>query len=372
MNIITDLQEFTDLLTELRQFPAVAIDTEFEWSKTYKPIAALLQLATPDNHYLVDLIELTGYESALKEFLEDQDCIKILHSCSQDLILFKHICDAETQAIFDSQVACSFLGFPMQMGYSKLVAEFLDIELDKACQRSDWTKRPLSDQQLEYASYDVIYLMKIYPALVQRLEDKQFSDAFREECSKYEQSAYYAIVEDDQLYRKVKGAGKLKRPQLATVSALAIWRDKAGQKIDRRPTMVLKDSAIIFIAINKVNTVPALHKVRDMHPVTVRRDGTAICRAVSKSLDLDPSLHPETAKEQIPTSDQKKIEERISKAIKVTADELGVEPQLFITRGILRKIIWDFQEKKVLRTDLLGQWRLPYLEPILKKEFGQA
>ena len=333
MQYITQLDEFLQVLETIKTETAVAIDTEFEWTKTYHPIAALLQIGTAEQCWLIDLIEIEGYEEALCEFLENEQIIKILHSCSQDLILFHNICGAVTRNIFDSQIACAFLGFQVQAGYAKVIKHFLDIELDKSAQRSDWSKRPLSDKQLTYASYDVIYLMQIYPNLVEQVEAKGFTDALKEECTKYENDEYYAETPDDELYRSVKGAGKLKRPQLAIIRELAIWRDLTGQRIDRRPNRVMKDGVLLHLAINKITEPTQLHSIKDLHPSAIRRDGSKICRIISKALEIKIDDCPPAFKSRFPSDAEKAVEERISQQVQKVAEKREGESQLLITRG---------------------------------------
>src|SRR5690554_2975724 len=135
------------------QLSFVAIDTEFVRTETYFPIAGLIQVGDGRHAYLIDPLQITDW-SALVQVLEEPSVVKVLHACSEDLEVFQHLCGALPAPLFDTQIAAAYLGMDFSMSYSRLVSSLLHVDLPKEETRSDWLRRPLSPEQLQYAVED--------------------------------------------------------------------------------------------------------------------------------------------------------------------------------------------------------------------------
>jgi len=132
------------------------------------PRLCLLQIATPELVACIDPLALEDLSPLLDVIYED-GITKVLHAARQDMEIFFHLRNALPSPVFDTQIAALLLGFPDQIGYGNLVKGTLGIELAKLHSRTDWSRRPLSDEQIHYAAEDVFYLAQIYPYLVEKL-----------------------------------------------------------------------------------------------------------------------------------------------------------------------------------------------------------
>lgn len=153
--------QLQQLCEKIAQAPWLALDTEFLREKTYYPQFCLLQIATPEWVACVDPLSLTDLKG-LFDAINNPAIVKIFHSCRQDLEIFYQLTGTIPQPLFDTQIAAPLLGFQENPGYAMLVSSFLNINLSKAHTRADWSKRPLSEAEIQYAADDVIYLCKIY------------------------------------------------------------------------------------------------------------------------------------------------------------------------------------------------------------------
>lgn len=156
----------------------IACDTEFERYTTYFPVPSLLQIATSDQAYIIDLTTITDHKP-LKEIFSNNKLLKILHSGRQDFEILLRL-GINPKNLFDSQIAMSFIGLHEKQSFEILIKELLKEEIDKSQQNSNWMKRPLSKKQLEYAAKDVILLRKCYPKLKEAL-DTRYKDCM-EDC----------------------------------------------------------------------------------------------------------------------------------------------------------------------------------------------
>ena len=164
---VTDNAVLATLCEQWQQLPLIALDTEFVRVDTFYPRIGLIQVGDGFKNYLLDPLVLNDW-SGFIALLSNPAVTKVLHSCSEDLVVFKDFFKQLPTPLFDSQRAAAFLGFGYSISYQNLVKEVLDIEVSKDQTRSDWTRRPLTEDQCNYAALDVAYL----PAITQFLKDK--------------------------------------------------------------------------------------------------------------------------------------------------------------------------------------------------------
>jgi ribonuclease D len=164
--------ELEALVDELCESEAYALDTEFHRERTYLPVLALIQIATPDRISLVDPFAIDV--RPLKRALE-HDNVCVMHAAAQDLEILDLACGATPRRLFDTQIAALFCGYRTS-SLGKLVEGFLDLQLDKSAQLTDWTRRPLPDADLSYAASDVAHLLELRDALSRELRSRGRGD----------------------------------------------------------------------------------------------------------------------------------------------------------------------------------------------------
>ncbi|MGM0671585.1 MAG: ribonuclease D, partial [Pseudomonadota bacterium] len=201
----------------------IALDTEFMREKTYYPRLCLIQLATLDQIACVDPLKLDIH--LLEPLLFDAGVTKVFHSASQDLeVLYRELGRVPTP-VFDTQIAASMLGYGEQVGYANLVKAVLDRDLDKSQTRTDWSRRPLSEQQIRYAADDVRFLATVFMRLLHELESHERMHWLRPEMEALSNPALYE-PDPENAWKRVSGAKRLKPRERGVLKAVAAWRER--------------------------------------------------------------------------------------------------------------------------------------------------
>jgi ribonuclease D len=255
---ITQQGEFEELVDELCQTKAYALDTEFHRERTYLPHLALVQLATPDRIALVDAIEVDV--RALSRVFETE-AVCVIHAGSQDLEILELECGLVPQRMFDTQIAALFCGYRTS-SLGKLIEGFLGIQLDKSSQLSDWTRRPLPADDLHYAASDVAHLLKLRDALVSRLAEQDRVDWAEEEIERL-RSKDRSAPEPETLWWKLRGKTKLNGRARGVAQELAAWREGLAREKNRPIRTVLSDMALLSLAQRPARNVQQLSGIRN-------------------------------------------------------------------------------------------------------------
>ena len=261
MKIIQDSKALREFCEAASQQSFVCIDTEFMRETTFYSILCLIQMATPDDEAIVDP-KIEGMDlTPLKDLLLNNDVTKVLHAARQDMEIFYKICDdAVPGPIFDTQIASMALGLGDSAGYGALVKSRLGLNLDKGARFTDWSRRPLSDKQLNYALADVTHLRDLYPAMVDELEQKGRLKWVEEEMQQHSVEALYTFEPEDAWQRlKLRGT---KKQYLAALKAAAAWRERQAIKKDVPRRRILKDDGIYDLAQQRPRSLAALAKLR--------------------------------------------------------------------------------------------------------------
>ena len=181
MALITRDSALRELSDKVIKAKRCAIDLEFVPERTYEPVLCLVQVATEDGAHLVDPLAITDL-SPLWDALNSDDMLVVLHAGSQDLDLIYGLSGSVPQNVFDTQIAAGFAGFGYPVGYGKLLNQLLSVSIAKSESFTDWTTRPLTDSQIEYAIDDVTHLLPMYERLTEKLKELGRFDWVLEEC----------------------------------------------------------------------------------------------------------------------------------------------------------------------------------------------
>ncbi len=234
----------------------LAIDTEFERVNTYYPKLCLVQLANAEQTIIIDALAINELQP-LYDLLYRETIVKVLHSGHQDLEIFFNLTGKIPGPLYDTQLAAPLFGYDKGMGYGKLIKAALQIDLDKAHARTDWTRRPLTDEQLRYAADDVIYLGQVYQRFMQQAVDvtrlqELFAVLHREET-------YHP--DPERMWKKIFAVRRLKGKPLAIAKKLAAWRELAARKYNRPRKWLLADQALVDIARQRPSTIEELVQI---------------------------------------------------------------------------------------------------------------
>ena len=343
--------QLTILCEQIRKESWLALDTEFLREKTYYPKFCLLQLATPEWVACVDPIALSNLDE-LFDVLYSADIVKVFHSCRQDLEIFFQASGKLPSPIFDTQVAAPLLGFQDNPGYAMLVSSFLGVNLNKAHTRADWSKRPLTPAEIEYAADDVIYLCKIYQIMVQKLTELDRIDWLIQDFADLSNPDHYK-VDPEKAWFKVKGKNKLTGKQLSIIQTLAAWREKTAQAEDRPKSWLLRDELLFDLAKLQPETVPELAGVRGINERSVNRYGKELCQLITDAKNRPPQSLNDKDRSAKKTQQEEAILDILTALVRVRAEENALNPSILATRKDLEDLLLNGDEE----LPLLHGWR---------------
>ncbi len=344
-------EQLEKLCAQISKEPWLALDTEFLREKTYYPKFCLLQIATPEWVACVDPIALPKLDK-LFEILYNPQIVKVFHSSRQDLEIFYQLTGKLPSPIFDTQIAAPLLGFQENPGYAMLVSSFLNINLNKAHTRADWSKRPLTEAQIEYAADDVIYLCQIYQIILKKLASLGRADWLKDDFAELENNELYE-VNPEKAWVKIKGKNKLTGKQLSIIQALAEWRETTAQKEDRPKTWLLRDEMLFDIAKLQPETAAELTAIRGINERVISRHGQELCQLITAAKNRLPIPLNEKGKSAKKTQQQEAILDILTALVRIRAEENALNPIILATRKDLENLLLDEDEDCLL----LHGWR---------------
>ncbi len=343
--------QLAKLCEQIKKEPWLALDTEFLREKTYYPKFCLLQIATPEWVACIDPIALPKLDD-LFEAIYNPAIVKVFHSCRQDLEIFYQWTGKLPGPIFDTQIAAPLLGFQDNPGYAMLVSSLLSVNLNKAHTRADWSKRPLTEAEIEYAADDVIYLCQIYQIMVQKLTELGRIDWLKHDFAELTNPAIYQ-VDPEKAWFKIKGKNKLTGKQLSIIQTLAQWREKTAQAEDRPKSWLLRDELLFDLAKLQPETVAELANVRGINERAVNRYGKELCQLITDAKNRAPLPLHEKDRPAKKTQQEEAILDILTALVRVRAEENALNPTILASRKDLEELLFNDDED----CPLLHGWR---------------
>ncbi|MBS3954608.1 MAG: ribonuclease D [Methylomicrobium sp.] len=357
--------KLSELCRQISKEPWLALDTEFLREKTYYPKFCLLQIATPDWVACIDPLALDNLNE-LFDAIYNPDIIKVFHSCRQDLEIFYQITGKVPSPVFDTQIAAPLLGFQENPGYAMLVSSLLNVNLSKAHTRTDWTVRPLSEAQLEYAADDVIYLCQIYKLMLEKLEKLNRLDWLKLDFELLQNTELYDVSPKN-AWLKVRGKNKLTGKQLSIVQALCEWREKTAQNEDRPRNWLLRDDMLFELAKLQPSGIDELIAVRGFNERIATKHGKTICRLIDEAKQRPPVPLNDKGRSAKKSQHQEAILDILTALVRIRADENDLNPAILASRKDLELLLFDDPDsllRQGWRYSMVGQ----ELEGLLKGE----
>lgn len=369
-HFIQDQQALNELCQQLAQSPMLAVDTEFVRTRTLYPKLGLLQVCNGDHLALIDPIVIDDL-SPFWALLKDANILKVLHACSEDLEVFLTAANCKPVNLIDSQVMMSFLGHGLSIGYAAMVKHFTEIELDKSESRTDWTKRPLSEKQLNYAAADVTHLFAIFPTLLEQTKAAGWLSAAEQESQQMIEKKFTPI-DETVLYRQVKFAWRLNPKQLNALKFLAQWRFQQAQKRDLPIGFIAKDHTILGIAQHQPKSTAAMLKIEGVEMLDVKHKGKAMLGVLAQASKTSPEDYPKKVLRLDEYPGYKQLFKTVKTAIAAIASEHGLAVENLASKKQINQFLsWHYKLNGVdsdeSSVDLLSSWRQGFAkEPLLK------
>ena len=334
-SLITSERELEVICAQLASHQWVGVDTEFLRERTYFAKLCLVQLSSDGFECAVDVLALDSLEPLAA--LLDSSVQKVLHAARQDFEVLYQSCGAIPVAAFDTQVAAAFCGCPDQIGYAGLVREELGVELAKHQTRTDWSQRPLSPAQMEYALADVRYLGDLRRRLESRLMEGGKMDWFRDEMLDLARMEYYEI-DPEQSYKRVKGGNSLDAGAWAVLKVLAAWRENRARKSDLPRSWVLSDANLVAIARLDPVTVDDLARCEDLKAGFIRWHGAYLVNMIKEASGVAGELELATRLRPLAAAERKQGS-ALMKIVAAMAVELDMAASLLATRKDVEALV---------------------------------
>ncbi len=313
------------------------VDTEFIREKTYYPLLSLIQIASERELVCIDPFAIKDF-TALADLFQNPNLLKVFHSPSQDLeILYQQFGQVPTP-VFDTQLAAAVLGFQHQISYADLVFEVTGTRLEKKHTRADWSKRPLSDDELDYAMDDVRYLMPVYREVREQLQVKNRASWIEKDLQSMSEGSVYEI-DTGILWQRLKGVQKLKGVQLLIAKKLCEWRELRAQQKNRPRRWIAADDWIIEISRKRPTTLVELTSIREIPEKVVEHQGKVIVGKVNEALASDASQWPQAVKPSPLTTTQQALGDCLMGICRLIAEDNNIALATFATRKDIDSLI---------------------------------
>lgn len=285
MQLITKTDDLAAACARLAAHPFVAVDTEFLRETTFWPKLCVVQLAGPDDAVVVDALADGLDMTPLLELMRDEAVVKVFHSGRQDIEIVFNLGGFVPHPVFDTQVAAMVCGFGDSISYDQLVQRICGHQIDKSSRFTDWTRRPLTRKQYDYALSDVTHLRDVYHWLKNRLEEQGRSEWVAEEMEILTSHETYDLKPEN-AWERLKL--RVRKPiELAILKEIAAWREREARSRDVPRARVLKDEAIFEIAADQPRDAEALSNLRSLSKGFERsRAGEEILACVRRALAI--------------------------------------------------------------------------------------
>lgn len=337
LHYIRDANALADLVGELAGAARIALDTEFMRERTYYAKLCLVQLATPDLLAVVDPLAVSDLRPLWDVVTGGAEIV--FHAAGQDLEIIAALAGGVPARHFDTQVAAAFVGYGDSIGYSRLVDRVIGHTPGHSEAYTDWTRRPLSQDQIDYALDDVRYLLEIAEKLESELRETGREGWVREELS-----AVMATVrpeaEPDDMWRKVRGARGLRGRKLAVLQEVAAWREREAQARDIPRQRVVADRVLAEIAKRAPKQPAQIERLRGLHPREAQRSSKAILEAVRRGVDRPESEVPDwgTVAPHVKDARVEMIAALLDAVLRGVAAEMNLSSRLLANRRDLEAL----------------------------------
>lgn len=341
LDLITTPSQLQELANKLSGEEVIAIDTEFIRERTYIPQLALIQVANREEVWLID--NLSFNQDSIKPLLElltNPKIIKILHSAFGDQECFLTAFGITASPTLDTFEAASLLGYGESVSLRDLIKKVLDIKIPKFLTRTDWIKRPISDEMKRYAMADVEYLVDIAEQLMAGLEEKNRKEwAFN--LSKYFENPKLYQDNYKDITKRLARSGRVQRQSYPILIDLVKWREDRARQINIPRKRVADDDTLISIANSRPRSLAQLSRFRGIHPKEIKQEGDYILQLVQKDHNSNKAKLPEPPKIVKPSPNQTRVIDFLSTYLKSLCQEYKIASRLILTVRELQRIVVD-------------------------------
>ncbi len=339
MDLITTTSELASACARLEKHPVITVDTEFLRETTYYPLLCVVQMASPDEAIVIDALAEGIDLKCFFELMANEKVLKVFHAARQDIEIVWHLANIVPHPIFDTQVAAMVLGYGDSIAYDQLVERITGHRPDKTHRFTDWSRRPLTREQVHYAVSDVTHLRDVFTALDADLRKRRRDDWVSEEMDVLTSPRTYDF-HPERAWERLKT--RVRKPrELAILMEVAAWREQEAQSRDVPRSRVLKDDAVGDIVTHAPTSLEKLATLRSLPKGFDRSKwGTEIIAAVQRGLERDPATLPKLEKPRN-NSNGTAIVELLKVLLRMTSERHAVASKVIATVDDLEQIAAD-------------------------------
>ncbi|WP_099558869.1 ribonuclease D [Hartmannibacter diazotrophicus] len=359
--MITTTPDLGAACDELSRHEFITVDTEFLRETTFWPKLCVIQMAGPETAYVIDALAEDIDLSPFFALMRDERVLKVFHAARQDIEIIWHRGGFVPSPIFDTQVAAMVCGYGDSISYDQLVGRITGAQIDKTHRFTDWSRRPLSEAQIEYAVADVTHLRDVYASLKKSLDKRQRTDWVSEEMKVLTSESTYRSDPED-AWRRLKMRVR-KSQELLIMQAVAAWREREAQSRDVPRSRVIKDDAIYEISTQAPKDAQALGRLRTVPNGFERsRAGGEIVAVVQEALTTPKDEWPQIPRGRPSPEGAGAAVDLMKVLLKLVADNEGVAAKVIATVDDLEQIAAnddaDVEALKGWRRELFGDLAL--------------
>jgi ribonuclease D len=339
MSLITNSAVLAETCARLALHPYVTVDTEFLRETTFWPKVCVIQLASDHEAVAVDALAPDLDLTPFLDLMANPAIVKVFHAARQDIEIVWNLGKLVPSPLFDTQVAAMVCGFGDQVAYGELAQSICKVAVDKSSRFTDWSRRPLTEAQIVYALADVTHLRDIYKSLRDKLERSDRLAWLDDEMRSLTTPATY---EQDPASAWERHRHRARKPRdLAVLMELAAWREREAQSKDVPRSRVLKDDAMVEVALAAPRTAEALANLRAFPRGMERsRGGADMLAAIERGLARDPKTLPKIERERRSGSNGATVE-LLKVLLRQVSERHGVAPKMIATVDDLEAISGD-------------------------------
>ena len=364
--LITTTEALSDLCDRLAKSDFVAVDTEFMRENTYWPELCLVQIANTEEAAAIDpMAPGIDLKPLLDLMCDNEDVLKIFHAGGQDVEIIVNLTGKTPHPIFDTQIAMMAISQSEQIGYANLVETWVGVTIDKGARFTDWSRRPLTDRQIEYAIGDVTYLAGIFPKILKKLIKTGRGLWLDAEMEKLADPSNY-LTDPGLAWKRIRQTGR--NPQvLGRMKALAAWRETEAQHKNIPRGRIMRDETLADIASHPPKNQADLAKVRGLSPAWRDNDiGKRLMKVIADAEPLPKGEMPEKIKQGAPLGKEGALVADLLKLLlKIRAREIDVAPRLLTRADEMEALAAGVRDLPVLqgwRYEVFGKDALDLVE----------
>lgn len=364
--LITTTEALSELCDRLAKSDFIAVDTEFMRENTYWPELCLVQIANSEEAAAIDpLAEGIDLAPLLHLLTENEEVLKVFHAGGQDVEIIVNMTGKTPHPIFDTQIAMMAISQSEQIGYANLVETWLGLTIDKGARFTDWSRRPLTERQIEYAIGDVTHLAAIFPRILKKLIKTGRGAWLDAEMEKLADPANY-LTDPGQAWKRIRQPGR--NPQvLGRLKALAAWREAEAQHKNIPRGRIMRDETLADIASHPPKVQADLAKVRGLSAAWKDNDiGKRLMKVLAEAEPLPKEEMPEKVKQGAPLGREGALVADLLKLLlKIRAREIDVAPRLLTRADELEALASGVHNLPVLegwRYEVFGKDALDLVE----------